>query len=216
MLLNCGIGEDSWVPLTSRSYNQSIWKEISPEYSLKGLILKLQCFGRLMRRADSFVKTLMLGKFEGGRRKGQQRICLEGIADSMDMNLSKLLELLMDREGWHAEVPGVTKSWSWLSNWVELNFLRTKTKLTILSNTNEAEFKAFVLNNQFCLTSVLRINKTLWRKIVIKTSTTNIHLCGRFPAMILGHICELKTLKIFLVHFSTIPFLLITLIFLLR
>ena len=133
MLSNCGAGEDKSmsmrVPWTARTSNQSILKEINPEYSLEGLMLKLQYFGHLMWRADLLEKTLMLGKIKGRKRRGRQRVrSLDGITDLMDMGLGELHELVMNGEARHAAIHGVAKNRTRLNDWTELNWKKKKEK----------------------------------------------------------------------------------------
>ena len=143
------------VPWTARRFNQSILKEISLEYSLEGLMLKLklESFGYLMWRADSFEKTLLLGKTEGGRRRGPQRIrWLDGIMDSMDTSLSKLREVVMDRKVWCLAVHGMAKIQTWLSDWTELNW-------DSLSGASGKDPPASAGDIKWC-----RVRKVPWRR----------------------------------------------------
>ena len=151
------------VPWTARRSNQSILKETSPGCSLEGLMLrlKLQYFGRLMWRADSLEKTLMLGKIEGRRRGWQRMRWLDSMVDLMDMGLGRLRELVMDREAWRATVHGVTKSWTQLSNWTELNSFRHPMESWKVSSADTG----VRVGDGYCITH--KTVKNIWRQVFV-------------------------------------------------
>ena len=162
------------VPWTARRSNQSIVKEISSEYSLERLMLKLQYFGHLMRRADSLKKTLMLGKTEGRRRGWQRMKWLDGITDSMHVSFSKLWEMVKDREAWCAVVHEVAKRWTWLSDWTELEHFRIK----------RCTYIDFII---YFLFIVVQSLSRVWPFVTPRTLAHQASLSSDFPEMLLQH-----------------------------